>query len=176
VSASCKTVVLVQASGLLGWEVSSVPEISWLAVVLFVVGIVFVILLLFRFLREERYRRPPRPEKGVEFVAAQRAAEARISTLAPRVMLLAEKEKSVVNHLEKGPSSEETRRMVEGLLQDVDRSGFWERFVESSALASSDPVRAHGELRRLSALAETALEKLDRAEEIARGGEGDEQE
>ena len=149
---------------------------AWSAVALFAAGTLFVILILLYFLKEERYRRPPRPEKGVEFVAARRAAEARISALAPRVMLLAEKEKAVTNHLKKGTSSEETRRMVEGLLRDVTHAGFWERFVEASALADYDPVRAHEELRRLWTAAETVLETLDRAEEAIYGGEDDKRE
>ncbi len=149
---------------------------AWPAVALFAVGTLFVVLILFYFLKEERYRRPPRPEKGVEFATARRTVEAQISALAPRVMLLAEKEKAVTNHLEKGTSSEETRRVVEGLLRDVTRAGFWERFVEASTLVGYDPVRAHEELRRLWTAAETVLEKLDRAEEAIHGGEDDEQE
>ncbi len=162
--------ILVQVLGLSGWEVWCAPGTSWLAVALFVVGIAFVTLLLFHFLKEERYRRPPRPEKGVEFVAARRAVEARISALAPRVLLLAEKEKAVAGYLRKGTSSEETRRTVERLLDDVARAGFWKRFVEASALADSDPVRAHEELRHLSTVAEAALEKLERAEEAIPAG------
>jgi hypothetical protein len=50
--------------------------VAWPAVVLFAAGTLFVILVLFYFLKEERYRRPPRPEKGVQFVAAQRTIEA----------------------------------------------------------------------------------------------------
>ncbi|MDP8953097.1 MAG: hypothetical protein M3N18_12845 [Actinomycetota bacterium] len=149
---------------------------AWPAVTLFAAGTLFVVLVLFYFLKEERYRRPPRPERGVEFVVARRAVEARISALAPRMMLLAEKEKSVAGHLRKGTSSEETWRTVERLLRDVARSGFWERFVEASALADYDPAWAHEELRRLSAVAETALEKLERAEEVIRGREDDKQE
>ncbi len=141
---------------------------SWPVVALFAAGTVFVVLVLFCFVEEERYRRPPRPEKGVEFVAARRAVEAQISALSPKVMLLAEKERFLAGYLEKGTSSEETWRAAEGLLQDVACGGFWERFVEASALAETEPVRAYKELRRLSAMAETTLEKLGRAEELAR--------
>ena len=140
-----------------------------LTAALFAASTVFVLLLLFYFLKEERYRRPPRPEKGVEFLAARRAVEAQTSALAPKVMLLAEKGDSVAGYLEEGGLSEEARRTVEGLLQDAPSGGFWERFVGALALADSDPVRAYGELRRLSLMAETALEKLSRAEEVARG-------
>lgn len=146
-------------------------EVSWLAVTLFAAGTAFLVLLLFYFLEEERYRRPPKPEKGVEFVVARQAVEARFSALAPGALLLAEKERFVVGRLEEGALDEEARRRAEGLLRDATLTGFWEKFVESSTLADSDPVRAYEELRRLSTMADTALEKLGRAEEVVRGGE-----
>ncbi len=146
--------------------------VSWPVVALFAAGTAFVVLLLFHFLKEERYRRPPGPEKGVEFVAARRAVEARVSALAPKVMLIVEREKFVAGRLEEGTLSEEARRMVEKLLREAVATGFWRRFAEASALADSDPVRAHEELGRLSTVVETALEKLNRAEESVEGGAG----
>lgn len=141
---------------------------SWPVVALFVAGTAFVVLLLIYVYKEERYRRPPRPEKGVEFVVARRAVEVRIAVLAPEVMLLAEKERFVAERLEKGTLSEEARRVVERLLREAASGGFWEGFAGALALADSDPVKAHGELRCLSPVVETALETLTRAEKIAR--------
>lgn len=146
-------------------------EVSWLVVTLFAAGTAFLVLLLYYFLEEERYRRPSKPEKGVEFVAARRAVEARISALAPGVLLLAEKERFVADRLKEGALGEEARRRVEGLLRDAALTGFWEKFVEVSILADSDPVRAYKELRGLSRVANTALENLGRAEEVVRGEE-----
>jgi hypothetical protein len=60
--------------------------VSWPAVALFVASTAFVILLLFHFLKKERYKRSPRPEKGVEFVTAQRAIEAQTLALTPKVI------------------------------------------------------------------------------------------
>lgn len=162
---------LVQAPTLLGWEGSHISGTSWLAVALFVTGTAFVILLLFYLLKDERFRRPPRPEKGVEFVAARRATETQISALAPKVMLLAEKEKSVTGYLDKGTLREETRRGIERMIRDAVPGEFWERIVETTAMGDFDPVQAHEELRRLSTITEMALEKLRRAEEIAYRGE-----
>lgn len=141
---------------------------SWPVVALFVAGTAFVVLLLLYLYKEERYRRPPKPDKGVEFVAARRAVEVRIAALAPEVMLLAEKERFVAECLEKGALNEEARRTVERLLREAASGGFWERFAGALALADLDPMRAHGEFRRLSPVVETALEMLTRAEKIAR--------
>lgn len=138
-------------------------------VALFAAGTVFAILLLFHFLKEERYRRLPRLAEGVEFVSARRVVETQFSALAPRAILLAEKEKFVAGHLERGALSEEARLVVEGLLRDSSDE-FWESFVKVSALAESDPVRAYGELPHLYFMAETALEKLNRVEEVVYGG------
>lgn len=143
--------------------------VSWPVVALFVAGTAFVVLLLLYFIKENRYRRPPVPEKGVEYVVARRAVEARLSALAPKAMLLADKERSVTECLQEGDLSEEARRTAEGLLREA--AGFWKRFVEVSDLAGSDPARAAGELHHLSFTAETVLEKLTRAEVIGCGGE-----
>lgn len=152
----------------------TLKEVSWLAVALFVAGTAFLVLFLFYFLEEERYRRAPKPEKGVEFLIARRAVKDRIYALAPRALLLAEKEKFVVGRLEEETLSEEARRRGEGLLRDAALIGFWEKFVEVTTLADFDPVRAYEELRYLSTMAGATREKLDRAEEVVRGGEGTE--
>lgn len=147
-------------------------EVSWLAVSLFAAGTVFVVLLLFYFLEEERYRRPPKPERGVGFVEARMAAGDRLSSLAPKVVLLAEKERLVDDFLAGWASDDETCRTVEGLRREVSATGFWRRFVAASALIEEDPARASGELRLLSPVAEAVLEKLTEAEKIIAGTGG----
>ncbi|QIN79143.1 hypothetical protein GBA65_12100 [Rubrobacter marinus] len=129
-----------------------------------------MISLLGYFLRGERYRNPPGPEKGVRFVAARRDADAALSALAPRVMLLAEREMAVLGRmrrLERRPSAG-SRSGAEGLLREAVSGGFWERFVAATALVGEDPEAALPELRRLSTEAEAALCKLDEAERALR--------
>lgn len=149
----------------------ALKEASWPAVPLFVAGTVFSVLFSFYFLEEERYRRAPKPEQGVEFLVARRAVEDRSSALAPRAFLPAEKEKFVVGRLEEGALSEEARRRGEGLLRDAAHIGFWEKFVEVTTLADFDPARAYQELRHLSTTADATRERLSRAEEVICGGE-----
>ena len=142
-------------------------KVSGAAVALFAVGIAAVVLLLGYFLKEERYRGPTGPEKGVGFVAALRDAKALLSALAPRVMLLAERERAITSHLRnlgEGMPNGPSRRRAEGLLRQAVSGGFWESFVAATALVEEDPEEALTQLRRLSTEVETALGKLGEAE------------
>ena len=152
-------------------------EVSGAAVALFIGGIAAVSLLLGHFLSGERYRRPQGPEKGVGFVAARRDAEALLSGLAPKVLLLAERELGVIGRLrdrgEGEPNGPSRRRRAEGLLRQAVPGGFWESFVAATALVERDPEKALAELRRLSAQAEAALHKLGEAERTLRDPRAD---
>lgn len=136
------------------------------------IGTVVVFTILVLFLADERYRRSPKPERGVVFVAARLAAGDRLSSLAPKVVLLAEKEGLVDDFLAGRASDDETRRTVEELRREVSATGFWRRFVAASALIEEDPARACGELRLLAPVAEAALEKLIKAEKAIEGTGG----
>ena len=150
----------------------ALKQVSWPAVTLFVAGNGFLVLYLFYFLEEERYRRAPKPEQGVEFLVTRRVVEDRISALAPRALLPAEKEKFVVGRLEEGALSEEARRRGEGLLLwEAVHIGFWEKFVGVTTLADFDPDRVYQELRHPSTMADATRERLSRAEEVICGGE-----
>ncbi|MCA1715694.1 MAG: hypothetical protein LC781_02155 [Actinobacteria bacterium] len=142
---------------------------AWPVILLLGVGTVVVIIVLVLFLTDERYRRPPKPERDVGFIEARMVAGNRLSSLAPKVVLLAEKEGIVDDFLAGWVSDDETRRTVEGLRREVSATGFWRRFVVASALIEEDPARASGELRLLSLVAEAALEKLNEAERIIEG-------
>lgn len=152
---------------------------SWFVGALLGAGTVAVILVLGLFLAGERYRRPQKPERGVGFVEARLAARGQLSSLAPKVVRLAEKERYVDDHLESGALGGETRRVVERMRRKVSTIGFWSRFVAASALIEEDPARAYGELRCLASVAKEVLEKLCRIEEIIesdpseKGGDGE---
>jgi hypothetical protein len=152
---------------------------SWFVVALLGAGTVAVFLVLGLFLADERYRRPPKPERGVGFVEARLAARDQLSSLAPKVVLLAEKERYVDDRLESGALGGETRRVVERMRREVSTTRFWRRFVAASALIEEDPARAYGELRCLASVAKEVFEKLCRIEEIIesdpseKGGDGE---
>ena len=150
--------------------------VSGTSVALFVGGTVAVISLLGHFLRRERYRGPDGREKGVGFVAARHEAEAALSTLAPKVMLFAEREMVVLARLrvlgEAMPNCQ-SRSRAEGLLRRAVSGGFWGSFVAATALLEEDPEGALPELRRLSTEVETALGKLDEAERALRDTRSD---
>ena len=136
------------------------------------VGTGVVILVLAFFLANERYGRPSKPERGVGFVEARMEAGNRLSSLAPKVVLLAEKERLVDDFLAGWTSDDGTRRTVEGLRREVSATGFWRRFVAAAALIEEDPARVSRELRLLSSVAEAALEKLNESEKIIEGTGG----
>lgn len=138
-------------------------------------GTVVVVLIFVLFLADERYWRPSKPERGVGFVEAWLVAGDQLSSLAPKVVLLAEKERLVDGSLESGLLGRETRRTVEELRREVSATGFWRRFVTASTLIEDDPARAYEELRLLAPVAALVLEKLTRAEEVigdTKGGNG----
>ena len=153
--------------------------VSGAAVALFSGGTAAVILLLGYFLKGERYRGPQGPDKGVGFVAARREAEALLSALAPRVMLLAERETAVIglptNLGETTPNGQSRWRRSEVLLRQAVSGELWVSFVAATSLVEKNPEGALPRLRRLSAEVEAALGKLDEAEKAPcdrRAGEG----
>lgn len=148
-------------------EPSTPRTVSGVAVTLFAGGIAAVVLLLGYFLKSERYRRLRGPDRGVAFVAARHDAETILSVLAPRVMLLAEKEMTMLDrlkNLEESVPDGPIRRRAEGLLRGAVSDGFWERFVRVTALVEEDPEEALAGLRGLSTEIETTLVRLGEAE------------
>ena len=133
-----------------------------------VLGAVVAVLLLGYFLNEDRYRRPPGPEKGLGFVAAEREARARISALAPKVLLVAERQEALSRSLADVSTKGATRRRAHDLLAEAVPPKLWERFVAASSLAGSDPERAHEALEELVPAVEAALRDLGRVGELLR--------
>ena len=154
-------------------EPATTGSVSGAAVALFTGGITAVVLLLGYFLNGERYRRRPwGPDRGVAFVTARHEAEGILSSLAPGVILLAEKEMRVIGRLrslEGNTPDGSGRGRAEGLLRSAISGGFWESFVGITALIEEDPVEALEGLRGLCIQVENALAKLVEAEEILNG-------
>lgn len=135
------------------------PGDSGLAIGLVCAGTAAVLLFLFLFLRNERYRRPDEPEKTAAFYQARRTAEESVAALAPKMLLLAEREEAVASLLSEA-GGEDCREA--GCLGQ-EATGFWKRFSDASALIESDPEKALDELRLLPPLVEAALKEQEEA-------------
>lgn len=88
--------------------------------------------------------------------------------LAPRLMLLAERERAVVESLE--GRGVEGRVAVERLVAEVGRSGVCEKFAVASAGVEEDPAKAIEELRSLPGLLDESLAKVGEAEKLSKFG------
>lgn len=121
---------------------------SGLAVVCVVIGVLSTVWVLGVFLSGERYRRPPRLLSPAEYRHYRREAEAGISDLAPRVILLSEKERVLER------ADDESRRAA---------GEFWRKFAVASLRVEDDPRVAIEELRPLPALVDLAISDLERA-------------
>ena len=106
----------------------------------------------------------------VEFAHARREAEELMASLAPRAMLLAEAEKAAACAADASPQDEDVRRGARGILRCAAARDFWAGFAAASVLVEEDPEEAIRELRRLAALLETSLERVNRAAELLTGG------
>lgn len=134
--------------------------------VLFVFATAVIAVVLGVFVGGWRYRGDGPAFSPAEIEWLREEAEGRISTLSPRVIVLAEKERSVVRSLDRGEMDGESRAGVEELLVEAASDDFWRRFVIASALVEEEPVEALGELDRLPGLLEATISKLDKAEGI----------
>lgn len=140
-------------------------EQSWLAIMLLASGTVLVLLVLIVFVTRRRYLRPPRPDRGVGFAQDKLAAEEKLSSLAPRLLQASEKEKSVNERIVSKPDDERHRK-ASRLLREADISGLWRSFVTASALIEDDPEMARETLESISTGTQTALDRLEEAEEL----------
>lgn len=111
-------------------------------VVTLAVGVVFVVLLLWVFVRRDGWGDVDEAVDSVQHAHLRRVAEAGISSLAPGAIRLAERERGTDGNPRVG-----TAPVRE----------FWRRFAAASASVESDPAAALGELRGLPALLQEAL-------------------
>lgn len=144
---------------------------SWFAVTLLASGTILVILMLALFANGKRYLRSPRPDQGVGFAQDKLAAEEKLSSLAPRVLEAANKEKAVTASLRsEAPLDHESRQSVSKLLREADVSGLWRGFGTASALIEDDPGMALDNLETLSSRTQAVLDRLAEAEELVSAG------
>jgi hypothetical protein len=136
--------------------------------VLFAAGTALVALVLVSFLRGGGYGRPSGDLSRWEEVRVRRVVEGRISALAARVLLLAEREEAVAALLGSAGMEEGLRREVERHVDEADTAAVWERFAAASAVLEEEPVRAFREIESLPGMLSRSLESLRRAEELLR--------
>lgn len=134
--------------------------------VLFVLMVAVIAVVLGVFVRGRRYREDGPTFSPAEIEWLREEAEGRISALASRVMVLAEKERSITRSLDRGEVEGGVRAGVEELLVEAAADDFWGRFVVASALVEEEPAEAFEELGRLPGLLEETISKLDRAQRL----------
>ncbi len=143
--------------------------VSLVAVAALAFGTVVMVYILWSFLAHERYRRSPKLLSPVEFAHARREAEELMASLAPRAMLLAETEKAAARAADAHDQDKDVRRGARELLECAAVISFWEGFAAASVLVEEDPEAAIRELRRLPALLDTSLGRVNRAAELVSG-------
>ncbi len=128
--------------------------------VFLMIGAVFVVLVLGWFWVGERYRLPSQDLGPAERAWVTREAAGLLAELAPDVMLLVEKERTVEAALrdERIGASGAFALWRSG---EAELRGFWEGFARASVLVEEDPARAVRELPALRGLLEKALEACD---------------
>jgi hypothetical protein len=144
---------------------------SFVVVGLFLAGIVGVFVTWILFVNGGGYRRLRRPLTPVESEAARREVDRRLSDLAPRTILLAEKLRAVDEALMQGSLDEERWVRVERLSREAPAAGVWRRYSAASALAGEQPLEALEELRDVEWMVETALSRLEEARQLCNVGE-----
>lgn len=141
-----------------GGDAAPDPEDSGLVIGLVYAGTAAVLLFLFFFLRDERCRRPGEPQNPADIHRARREAGELVVGLAPKVLLLAEREEDVASRL-----SEAGVEDLCGAGAGREATDLWKRFSDAVALIWPDPEKALGELRLLPPLVEAALKEREEA-------------
>lgn len=144
---------------------------SYVAVGFFLAGIVGVVFALIFFVNGRAYRGTPKPLTPAESGAARREVGRRLSDLAPRTILLAEKLRIVEEALVEGGLDDERWKRVERLAREAPVTGVWRRYSTASALAEEQPLAALEELRGVEWMVETALSRLEEARRLCNVGE-----
>ena len=150
------------------------------ATVLLLVGAVFVVSVLGWFWVGGRYRSPDEGLGPAERAWVAREAGDLLAELAPRAILLVEKERAVEAALREGDP--EGGAAARRRLERADLCDFWGRFVRASVLVDEDPAVAVRELPALGSLLEESLRACDEvlgmlgalpgtAERVERGGD-----
>ncbi|MDP8940751.1 MAG: hypothetical protein M3N10_10780 [Actinomycetota bacterium] len=138
---------------------------------LFASGVAGLLLVLVLLVSGGRYGGAPGLLSPAELREARREVEGRISELAPRVILLAGRLRTVDEALAGGDLEDGLWRRVERLSREAPAAGVWRRYSGASALARERPLAALEELREVEWMVETAVSKLEEAELLCNAGE-----
>ena len=138
---------------------------------LFVVGLAGVCLALVSFVNGGRFGGAPKPLSPVEMEVARGEVGRRLSDLAPRMLLLAEKSREVDEALARGGLDDERWLRVERLTREAPTAGVWRRYSTASALAEEQPLEALEDLEDVGWMVETATSKLEEARQLCNAGE-----
>ncbi|MGH3145982.1 MAG: hypothetical protein ACRDTR_09300, partial [Rubrobacter sp.] len=133
-----------------------------LTTVLLLIAVVFVLGVLGWFWVGEGYLLPPEELGPAERAWVAREAGELLAELAPRVILLAGREKAVEVAL-RGEEGGVLGLAVRRRLEEADLLGFWVAFSLVSVVVEEDPARA---VRELPALRARLEERLDACDEV----------
>ncbi len=130
---------------------------------LFILGLAGICLALVSFVNGGRFVGAPKSLSPAEAEVVREEVGRRLSELAPRMLLLAERAREVDEALAWGSLDDEWWLKVERLMREAPMVGVWRRYSTASAFAGDRPLEALEELREVEWMVETALSKLDEA-------------
>lgn len=133
---------------------------------LFVFAAVALSWILVLFVSGGRYSVPSGPLAPAELDEARREVGRRFSDLAPRMMLLLEKMRTVDEALESRGLEEERWRKIERISREAPAAGACRKYSVASALADAQPLESLKELRHVPWMVETAISKFEEAEKL----------
>lgn len=138
---------------------------------LFLAGIVGGFFVLIFFVNGGRYGEAPKLLTPVEAEEARREVGRRLSELAPRTILLAERLRELDEALARGVLEDGLWPRVERLTREAPTEGVWRKYSTASALAGERPLEALEALREVEWMLETAQPKLEEARRLCDVGE-----
>lgn len=145
-------------------------QATFLTTGFFLVGTVGLVAILVLFVNGRRYLEPSKALSPVEFAVALEEAEREVTDLAPRMLLLEEKERGLGRMSGQGVLPAVPQARYRTLLREAPTAGAWRRYSAALAMLEDRPLEALYELREVSWMVETAIKKLCEAEKLARVG------
>lgn len=137
----------------------------------FAVGIAGVCLAMIFFVNGSRFRGTSPALSPAEFEEARREVWRRLSGLAPRTLLLAERLRELDEALASGDLEDRLWLRVERLTREAPSAGVWRKYSTASALADERPQEALEALGDVEWMVETAHRKLEEARQLCKVGE-----
>lgn len=145
-------------------------QATFLTTGFFLLGTVGLVVILVLFVNGRRYLEPSKVLSPTEFAVAREEADREVTDLAPRMLLLEEKERGLgrMSGREFLPAVQQAR--FQTLLREAPTAGAWRRYSAALAMLEDRPLESLYELREVSWMVETAIKKLCEAEKLARVG------